>query len=220
MGPAGDIRIVITGEHRLFREGLRLILGREKGIEIVGEAANGLETIQVVSERQPHIVLLDITMPGMDATELIARIRQGSRETRPLVLASRTDEDLIFWALKAGTRGYLSKDASPSDLLQAILAVHQGDLWVERKLMARSIEREGFADPRDGGKRPRAKEVLTVKEQEILRLLASGATNKQIAQALLVSEKTVKYYLNSIFKKLHVTRRLQAILYAIREGMN
>lgn len=220
MGPAGDIRVVISGDHRLFREGLRLILGREKGIEIVGEAAHGPQTIQVVSERQPHVLLLDITIPGMDATELIARIRQKSPHTRPLMLTPATDEALILRALKAGAKGYLSKDAGFSDLLKAILAVHQGELWVERKLIARSFEREAFADPGEGDQRPRAKDVLTAREQEILRVLASGGTNKDIAQALFISERTVKCHLNSIFKKLHVTRRLQAILYAIHRGLS
>lgn len=219
MGPASGIRVVIAGNHRLVREGLRLILSRE-GIEVVGEAAHGFETIQVVSERQPHVLILDIIMPGMDATALIARIRRKSPQTRPLILTAATDEALIFKALKAGAKGCLSTDATVSGLLKAILAVHQGELWVEHKLIPRLFEREAFADLGEGHQKRSAKDVLTAREQEILRLLASGGTNKDIAQALFISEGTVKCHLNSIFKKLHVNRRFQAILYAIHRGLN
>lgn len=219
MGLGGRIRVVIADDHRLFREGLRLILSREGGIDIVGEATNGLQTIEVVSDLQPDVVLLDITMPGMDGIEVIRPVKEKSPETKPLMLTARMDEPMIFKALKAGAKGYLSKDACVSDLIKAIQAVHQGELWVERKLIARFVDGEAGAEVKGEDRPGRPREALTPREEEVLRLLASGGTNKEIAQVLFISEKTVKSHLNRIFRKLNVTRRLQAILYAIHRGL-
>jgi DNA-binding NarL/FixJ family response regulator len=216
----GQIRVVIADDHRLFREGLRLILRQEKGIKIVGEAATGPQTIHVISELKPDIVLLDITMPEMDGIQAIQPIREKSPKTKPLMLTASMDEAIIFKALKAGAKGYLSKDARISDLIRAIHAVHQGELWIERKLMARFFDEEAVADPGEEDQHLRTKEGLTPREQEVLRVLTTGSTNKEIGEALFISEKTVKTHLNSIFRKLNVTHRLQAILYAISRGLN
>jgi DNA-binding NarL/FixJ family response regulator len=216
----GQIRVVIADDHRLFREGLRLILRQEKGIKIVGEAATGPQTIHVISELKPDIVLLDITMPEMDGIQAIQPIREKSPKTKPLMLTASMDEAIIFKALKAGAKGYLSKDARISDLIRAIHAVHQGELWIERKLMARFFDEEAVADPGEEDQHLRTKGGLTPREQEVLRVLTTGSTNKEIGEALFISEKTVKTHLNSIFRKLNVTHRLQAILYAISRGLN
>jgi len=129
------------------------------------------------------------------------------------------DEAMIFKALKAGAKGYLSKDACISDLIRAIHAVHQGELWVERKLTARFLDEEAVADSKAEDPRGRTKVGLSPREEEVLRLLTTGSTNKEIGEALFISEKMVKSHLNSVFKKLDVTRRLQAILYAISRGL-
>ena len=215
----GQIRVVIADDHRLFREGIRLILRQEKGIEIVGEAATGPQTIDVISDLKPDIVLLDITMPEMDGIRAIQPIREKSPKTKPLMLTASMDEAMIFKALKAGAKGYLSKDACISDLIRAIHAVHQGELWVERKLMARFLDEEAVPDSKAEDPPGRTTEGLTPREQEVLRLLTTGSTNKEIGEALFISEKTVKSHLNSVFRKLNVTRRLQAILYAISRGL-
>jgi len=136
------------------------------------------------------------------------------------MLTVANDEAMILKALKAGAKGYLSKDVGISDLIKAIQAVHQGELWVERKLMARFFEGEAIADPKGEDRSGKTKEGLTPREQEVLRFLTKGTTNKEIAKALFISEKTVKSHLNSIFRKLKVSRRLQAILYAIRRGLS
>jgi len=139
--------------------------------------------------------------------------------TKAIMLAAAMNERTIFKALKAGAKGYLSRNASVSNLIKAIKAVHEGDVWVERKLIARFFQGEAtlhFQREEGGGM---TNQELTPREQEILRYLPYGLTNKEIAQALFISEKTVKSHLNSIFKKLNVTRRLQAILYAIRQGL-
>ncbi|WP_455389191.1 response regulator [Petrachloros mirabilis] len=210
------IRVVIVDDHRLFREGIRLILSREEGIVLVGEAAPGLATIELLNQLQPDVVLLDTTMPGIDGIEFIGALRQNSPAIKLLILTAERDEALIFKALRAGAKGYLSKNANGSYLSRAIQAVHHGELWVERSLVARFVEAESIGaedrpERRLGG--------LTAREEEILRLLVSGGTNKEIAHALSISEKTVKAHLNSIFRKLHVTCRLQAGLIAVHRGL-
>jgi len=217
---ADQIRVVIADDQRLLREMLRLTLRQEKGIEIVGEAGNGLQAIDVISDLKPDIVLLDIIMPEMNGIKVLPAIREKSPKTKALMLTVAKDEAMILKALKAGAKGYLSKDVGISDLIKAIQAVHQGELWVERKLMARFFEGESIADPKDDDRPGKTKEGLTPREQEVLRLLTKGSTNKEIAKALFISEKTVKSHLNSIFRKLKVSRRLQAILYAIRRGLS
>jgi DNA-binding NarL/FixJ family response regulator len=214
-----QIRVVIADDHRLLREMLRLTLRQEKSIKIVGEAANGLQTIDVISDLKPDIVLLDIIMPEMNGLEVLPAIREKSPKTKALMLTVAADEPTIFKALKAGAKGYLSKDVSISDLIKAIQAVYKGEFWVERKLIARFFEGEAIARSREEGRPGRPKEVLTPKEKQVLCILTKGCTNKEIGRTLFISEKTVKSHLNSIFRKLNVTRRLQAILYAINRGM-
>lgn len=180
MGAGGRIRVVIADDPRLFWEGFRMLLSQEAGIELVGEAADGLQAIEVISNLRPDVVLLDITLPGMDGLEVIRPIKQNSPETKPLMLTAAMDETAIFKVLKAGAKGYLSKDASISDLIKAIQAVHHGELWVERKLFARFFDGEAFAEVKREDRPGRSREALTPREEEVLRLLASGRTNKEI----------------------------------------
>jgi NarL family two-component system response regulator LiaR len=215
-----QIRIVVADDHRLFREGIRLILEQVEGIQMVGEAVNGLQAINVVKELKPDVVLLDIGMPKMDGTQVILPIRRQSPNTKALMLTAGVDEVMIFKSLKAGAKGYVSKDSSVSDLAKAIRAVHRGEMWIERKLMSKFFDEESITDVKGGDLPGRTKEGLTPREQEVLSRLATGLTNKEIAEELFISEKTVKSHLNSIFRKLKVTRRLEAILYAIREGLH
>jgi DNA-binding NarL/FixJ family response regulator len=215
-----QIKVVIAGNHRILREGLRLILHREKNIQIVGEAVNGLQTMDVVNELKPDVVLLYIIMPKMDGIEIIPPIRQKSPKTKVLVLTSVMDKAVIFKALKAGAKGYISNDEGSSDLIKAIQVVHRGELWIDRKLMSRFFDKEAIADSKGGNPHGRTKEGLTPRELEVLGCLTKGCTNKEIAQDLFISEKTVKTHLSNIFRKLKVTRRLEAILYAISKGLD
>jgi DNA-binding NarL/FixJ family response regulator len=219
MGTDGKVQIVIAEDHELFRKGLHLILQKDKSIEIVGEAATVLHAIRVINRLKPDVALLNTTLPETGGIEVIPPIRQESPMTKAIMLAAAMNETTIFKALKAGAKGYLSRNASVSNLIKAIKAVHEGDVWVERKLIARFFQGEAtlhFQREERGGM---TNQELTPREQEILRYLTHGLTNKEIGQALFISEKTVKSHLNSIFKKLNVTRRLQAILYAIRQGL-
>ena len=216
----GDkIRVVIADDHGLFREMLRLVLRREGSIKIVGEAVNMRQTIDVIDKLKPDIILLDGTMPKMDGIEILPAIREKNLKTKALMIAANKDESMIFNALKGGAKGFLSKDVSISDLIKAIQAVHNGEVWLERKLMARFLEGEALANSGGESRAGRQNKGLTPREKEVLCLLTTGCTNKEIAQALFISEKTVKSHLNSIFRKLDVTRRLQAILYAINRGL-
>lgn len=216
----GDrIRVVIADDHGLFREMLRLVLRREGSIKIVGEAVNMRQTIDVINKLKPDIILLDGTMPKMDGIEILPAIREKNLKTKALMITANKDESMIFNALKGGAKGFLSKDVSISDLIKAIQAVHNGEVWLERKLMARFLEGEALANSGGESQAGRQNKGLTPREKEVLCLLTTGCTNKEIAQALFISEKTVKSHLNSIFRKLDVTRRLQAILYAINRGL-
>jgi len=218
MEPDSKIRIVIAEDHRLIREGLRLILGSEGNFEIVGEAANGLQAIDVISDLKPDVVLLDITMPELDGIQVIPIIKQKSPGTKALMLTASEDEAMIFKALKAGAKGYLSKNTSTSSLIKAIKVVHKDEMWVERKLVAKFFHEDNTADSGKEDRQENPKKDLTPREREVLRLLIKGSTNKEIANDLFISEKTVKSHLNKIFKKLNVSRRLDAILTAIKLG--
>lgn len=215
----GPIRVLIVAGQGLLREALRLLLTCEDGIEIVGEIAPGIQAMGVVDEVRPHVVLIDVCMPGSDGIELIRMIRRTSLNAKPLVLCPGGDDAGVFNALKAGAKGYVSTNASLSDLRKAIRGVHRGEEWVERKLLLRFLGGDALADVRVEETRERTRRVLTAREREVLRFLASGGTNKDIAQALFISEKTVKTHLTSIFRKLNVTRRLQAVLYAVQQGL-
>jgi two-component system response regulator DegU len=215
----GKIKLVIADDHKLFREMLRLALRPEKSIKIVGEAATGRQAIDAINNFKPDIALLEIILPEMEGIEVLPVIREKSPETKVLMLAAHKDEAKIFKALKAGAKGYVSKDASVSDLIKAIQTVHKGELWVERKQMARFFDREAVHNPTREGQLAKKKGVLTAREKEVLSLLSTGRTNKEIAKALFISEKTVKSHLNSIFRKLKVSHRLQAILHAINRGL-
>lgn len=214
------IRIVIVDDHGLIRECIHLLFAAEKGFQIVGEAANGIDAVDVISEMKPDIALLDISIPGMTGLELIPVIRQKSPETKVLMLTGKDQDETIVKALKAGARGYLSKDTTTEGLIKSIKVVHRGDMWIERKLVSRIFQTNGSNDLNSAVQRKKDVEDLTPREQDILRLLAKGITNKEIAKDLFISEQTVKSHLNRIFRKLKVSRRLEAILYAIKKGIS
>jgi len=212
------IRVVIADARRLRREELVLILSQENGLEVVGEAVNGIQTIDLIDGLKPDVVLVDISLPDIDGIEVILPIRQKSPHTKVLVFVPTVDESTVFKLLKAGAKGYFSDDSAASDVPKAIKTVHRGEIWVARRVVSRFVEREAFADS-NRENMPSTQGTLTQREQEVLRLLATGITNKEIAQDLFISEKTVKTHVNNIFKKLNVTRRLQAVLYAIAKGL-
>jgi DNA-binding NarL/FixJ family response regulator len=215
------IKLVIASDNTLFREGLCRILKEQSNIEIVGEAVSEIQAAEMINDFKPDIVLLGITLTDLNGLHIIPLIKQKSHTTKAIIISGDLEESTIVKALEAGAKGYLPKDSGISCLVNAIEVVQRGELWVERKLMAKyfngAIIDESDRDTKDRQKKIKA--ALTPREQEVLNVLIKGATNKEIAQELFIAEKTVKSHLNSIFKKLDVRRRIEAILYAIESEL-
>ncbi len=207
------ISVLIADDHPVVRQGLHSFLQLQDDLEIVGEAADGLEAVEKVAELLPDVVLMDLVMPKVDGIAAIRRITALSPSTRVLVLTSFSDDEKVFSAIKAGALGYLMKDSSPADLADAIRAVYHGepslDPAIAKKLM----------DQLSKGEEVIAEEDLTMREKEVLRLIARGNSNKEIAASLQISEKTVKNHVTNILQKLHLSDRTQAALYAVRRRM-
>lgn len=212
------IKLVIASPHRLLREGLRQILQKDATIEVIGETVDGAKTLETVKEMQPSVLLIDISITGTDGFRLISLIRTQCSLTKPLILSGSMDDETVFGALKAGVKGYVSSEANSDQLIKAIQAVHHGELWVQRRMIAKFFDEEAIAFASEHEEEGLQSD-LTPREREVLSCLTAGYTNKEIAEKLFISEKTVKTHLNSIFRKLRVTKRLQAILYALDRGI-
>jgi len=213
------IRIVIAVGHKLFQEGLRLILSVESAIEIVGMANNGIQAIEMVTNLKPDLVILDVVLPELTGLEVLPIVKQKAPETRCLMLTDTKDERAIIKSIRAGAQGYLSKNTNTADIIKAIRVVCQGEFWIERKMVNRFLGSEMHADELEERQLNKLGS-LTPREQDVLRALIKGASNKEIAYELFISEKTVKSHLNQIFRKLNVSRRLEAILSAIKLGLS
>jgi two-component system, NarL family, response regulator LiaR len=208
------IRIFIADDHIVVREGLRALLGTDPGIEIIGEAADGKEAVTAIRTLRPDVILLDLVMPQMSGLEAIVAVTQENPQARILVLTSFSDDDKVFPAIKAGALGYLLKDSSPQELIQAIRDVYHGEPSLDPNI-ALKLLRE-FKEPTD---QPPAPEALTKREMKVLSLVSHGLTNQEIAEALFISERTVRTHVGNILNKLHLANRTQAALYAIRKGL-
>lgn len=208
------IRVLIVDDHAIVRKGIRALLSESGGFEIVGEAADGQEAVVAAAESQPDVILMDILMPGMDGIEATRRITSQRPGARILVLTSFAADNKLFPAIKAGALGYLLKDSSPEDLMRAIRQVHRGEPALHPTI-ARKLLQE-IAQPVD---LPPAPEALTARELAVLRLIAQGLSNQEIADQIAVSEPTVRAHVSRILGKLHLASRTQAALYAVREGL-
>jgi len=208
------IRVMIVDDHAIVRKGIRALLTESGDFEIVAEAANGEEAVQRAAETQPDVILMDLLMPGMDGIEATRQITSRHPQTRLLVLTSFAADNKLFPAIKAGALGYLLKDSSPEELVRAIRMVHRGEPALHPTI-ARKLLQE-VAHP--AGLEP-APEVLTARELAVLRLIAQGLSNQEIADELSVSEATVRAHVSRILGKLHLASRTQAALYAVREGL-
>ncbi len=209
------IHILIADDHAIVREGLRALIDTERGMELVGEAADGVEAVLRARSLQPDVILLDLVMPRKDGIEAIGEIKQENPEARILVLTSFAEDDKVFPAIKAGALGYLLKDSSPQELLQAIREVYQGESSLHPTI-ARKVIGELNRPPEN---LPPTEEPLTEREVEVLSLVARGLSNQEIADKLVVSERTVRTHVSNILGKLHLANRTQAALYAVREGL-
>jgi DNA-binding NarL/FixJ family response regulator len=227
----GDcIRVLIVDDHALVRQGLRTFLELSNQvpdsrahvlpIQIVGEATNGREAVELACAAQPDVILLDLVMPELNGLEAIPRIRKGSPGSRILVLTSFTEGDKILPAIQAGAHGYLLKDIAPQALAQAIRGAFAGDVQLHptaaKKLMEAAAQ--GNTKP-EHQKRVEGALELTERELEVVELIASGMNNRTIAERLFVSEKTVKTHVGNILQKLNLEDRTQVAIYAIRHGL-
>lgn len=208
------IKVLIADDHAVVREGLRALIATEPGMEVAGEAEDGIEAVFKARSLQPDVILMDLVMPRKDGLEAISEIKQQNPEARVLVLTSFAEDEMVFPAIKSGALGYLLKDSSPQELLQAIRDVYRGESFLHPTI-ARKLIRE-LRQPSD---LPPAEEPLTEREVDVLKLVARGLTNQEIAQKLFVSERTVRTHVSNILGKLHLANRTQAALYALREGL-
>ena len=208
------VRVLIADDHPVVRQGLRTFLGIQEDIEVVGEAADGTEVLKAVEDLDPDVVLLDLKMPGMDGQTALAELQSRRVRARVLVLTSMTERGHVLPAVRAGAAGYLYKDVDPQALVQAIRAVHDGHVLLHPEA-ADAVLRAGQGDDA----RERELETLTEREREVLIEIAHGRSNREIARALVVSEKTVKTHVSNLFTKLGVQDRTQAALYAVRHGL-
>lgn len=207
------IRVVVVDDQTVVREGLVLILGLLPGIEVVGTAADGEQALQVVAAHRPNVVLIDLRMPRMDGAQATALIRERHPGTEVVVLTTYVDDTSVLAALRAGARGYLTKDARPAEIAAAIEAVRNGksqlDPSVQRRLVD-TVAAAAPAAPPDG---------LTAREVEVLVLIAEGRSNADIARALVISPATVKTHINNLFGKAGLRDRAQAVTYAYAKGL-
>jgi two-component system, NarL family, response regulator LiaR len=208
------VRILIVDDHAIVRKGIRALLSEVDGFEVVGEADNGQEAVLRAEESRPDVILMDLLMPGMDGIEATRQITSRQPQARILVLTSFAADNKVFPAIKAGASGYLLKDSSPDDLMRAIRQVHRGEPSLHPTI-ARKLLQE-VAHPAELQPAP---EALTVREMDVLRLIAQGLSNQEIADRLVVSEPTVRAHVSRILGKLHLASRTQAALYAVREGL-
>jgi NarL family two-component system response regulator LiaR len=208
------IRVLIADDHAILRKGIRALLSTEPDIEVVGETADGLETVAQAVTLHPDVVLMDLVMPKMDGIEATRRITAEQPEVRILVLTSFAADDKVFPAIKAGALGYILKDSGPADLVQAIHQVHLGQPSLEPAIALRMLQELSHPSQRPAGPDP-----LSEREMEVLRLLAQGKSNREIAEQLVITELTVRTHVSNILSKLHLVNRTQAALYALKEGL-
>lgn len=213
-GGSGNIRVLIVDDHVVVRQGIRALLATERSIEVVGEAENGREAVVEAERLRPDIILMDLEMPEMDGTEAIRHITARQPEAHILVLTSFATDDKVFPAIKAGALGYLLKDSSPEDLVSAIHQVYRGKPSLHPAI-ARKLLQE-LSNPLAPLSTP---EPLTEQEVEVLRLVAQGQSNKQIAETLMINGTIAQAHVRDILRKLHLASRTQAALYALREGL-
>jgi len=208
------IRVLIVDDHTIVRKGIRALLAEIAGIEVVGEADNGQEAIAQAETLHPDVILMDLAMPKMDGIEATRQIKASQPESRILVMTSFAADDKVFPAIKAGALGYLLKESAPEDLVQAIRQIHRGESSLHPTI-ARKVLQE-ITHPPD---RPPTPNPLTEREAEVLRLVAQGLSNQDIARKLNISDPTVRTHVSNIMGKLHLATRIQAALYALREGL-
>jgi NarL family two-component system response regulator LiaR len=211
---SAPIRLLIVDDHAIIRAGLQALLQVVPDMEVVGEAINGREAVDLAEKLAPDVILMDLVMPEMDGIQAIRKILSNQPQARILVLTTFSGEDKVFPAIKAGAMGYQLKDSSPQELVEAIREVNRGQASLH-PLIARKVLDEVLNPPDLSPTRA----PLTQRELEVLRLIAEGLENREIAERLVLSDATVRTHVSNILGKLHLASRTQAALYALREGL-
>jgi DNA-binding NarL/FixJ family response regulator len=214
------IRIVLVDDQELVRTGFRLVLGGQPDMEVVGEAGDGVEAIAVVAQARPDVVVMDVRMPRMDGVEATRRIRAGRDAPRVLVLTTFDLDEYVYEAIKAGASGFLLKDTGARNLIDGVRTVRSGDAVVAPSTTRRLLDRFTTVWSRPGGSTaPGADVPLTGREVEVLRVVAEGLSNAEIAQRMFLSEATVRTHVSNILGKLGLRDRVQAVVYAYETGL-
>jgi NarL family two-component system response regulator LiaR len=215
MAEEQSIRVLLVDDHEMVRIGLAAVLGTEAGIEVVGEAGNGQEGLRLARAYNPQVVLMDLVMEGMDGIETTRRIMEEMPDVRVIVLTSFLDDEKLYPVIEAGAFSYLLKTSRASEIADAIRAAARGQSVLESQVASKMMNR--FRRPSQQAAQPH--EDLTEREMEVLKLLAQGKSNQEIADELFIGIKTVKYHLTNLFGKLNVEDRTQAAIYAHRNGL-
>ena len=213
------IRVVIADDHPIVRTGLRLMLGMEEGIELVGEAADGVAAIHLVSSLQPDVVLMDLRMPALSGLEAIERIRAEWPHIAIIVLTTYDEDDLMLRSLQAGVRGYLLKESSLETVLQAIESAARGEMLLQPEMMKRILDHATRRRSPPSPTQENSDFNLTAREREVLAGIAAGERSKEVGARLGITRRTVESYLNSIYTKLNVDSRAAAVAIAIERGL-
>lgn len=216
----GPARVVVVDDQRVVREGLVSLLSLMADVDVVGVAADGDEAVALVARLHPDVVLMDLRMPRCDGVEATRRVMESAPSTRVVVLTTYADDESVFSALQAGARGYLTKDAGAEEIARAIATVRSGEALLEPSVQRRLLDAMAASGTPGTAAPPVANpDGLTVRERDVLQLVAEGLDNREIASRLFVSEATVKTHINSIFSKAQLRDRAQAVAYAYRIGM-
>jgi NarL family two-component system response regulator LiaR len=221
--PVNKITVLIVDDHAVVRQGLRTFIDLQDDMQVVGEGADGAEAIELARQLQPDVVLLDLVMPTMSGVEATPQIIAASPHSRVLILTSFGEDAQVFPAIRAGAQGYLLKDIHPGDLVQAVREAYQGKVQlhpdIARKLMAAvAAASPSQTRPAESQAAP-GLDQLTEREREVLKLIAEGLNNREIAESLIISEKTVKTHVSSILGKLGLEDRTQAAIWALKHGI-
>jgi DNA-binding NarL/FixJ family response regulator len=208
------IKLLIVDDHPVVREGIGAMLKREPDFKIVGEASNGLEAVEQARELSPDVILMDLRMPEMDGVEAITRIKEAKPEVKFIILTTYSDDEYIFKGIAAGARAYLLKDAPREELFKAIRAVYRGESLIQPVVASRVLDKLAELSRKNPGA-----ETLSEREVEVLRLMAKGDSNSNIAELLSITQSTVKTHITSIFQKLGVTTRTEAVTTALKRGI-